>query len=267
VIEAQTAPPVAGDQYVQSLARGLSVIRAFDADHPVMTLTEVARRTDLTRATSRRFLHTLVELGYVRTDGKVFSLTPSVLQLGYSYLSALSLPQLAEPHLQVLSALLGESTSAAVLDGGDISYVARVAARRIMSVGITVGTRFPAHATSMGRVLLASLPAAALEDYFAAHPVTPMTPKAVASEPELRAVLAGVREQGWCLLDQELEIGLMSMAAPVRDAGGHVVAAINVSLQAQGVNAQPDPAASLAQVREQLLRTAALISADVAAGK
>ncbi|WP_438502627.1 IclR family transcriptional regulator domain-containing protein [Arthrobacter livingstonensis] len=266
-MDAQTAPPVASDQYVQSLARGLSVIRAFDADHPAMTLTEVAQRTELSRATSRRFLHTLVELGYVRTDGRNFSLTPSVLQLGYSYLSALSLPQLAQPHLQALSALLGESTSAAVLDGGDISYVARVAARRIMSVGITVGTRFPAYATSMGRVLLAGLPAAGLDRYFAAHGITPMTPKAVGTEQELRKILDGVRDQGWCLLDQELEIGLMSMAAPVYGAGGDVAAAVNVSLQAQSVNARDDPGAFLATVREQLLRTAALVSADLAAGR
>lgn len=265
--EAQAVPPVASDQYVQSLARGLSVIRAFDADHPVMTLTEVAHRTKLTRATSRRFLHTLVELSYVRTDGKNFSLTPLVLQLGYSYLSALSLPQLAEPHLQALSARLGESTSAAVLDGGDISYVARVATRRIMSVGITVGTRFPAHATAMGRVLLAALPHTALDSYFAQHTVTPLTPNAVGTETDLRTVLAAVRDQGWCLLDQELEIGLMSIAAPVRNADGQVVAAINVSLQAQGVSSHENPPAFLAHVREQLLRTAALVSADIGAGK
>ena len=258
---------MASDQYVQSLARGLSVIRAFDADHPALTLTEVAQRTALTRATSRRFLHTLVELGYVRSDGKTFVLTPSVLHLGYAYLSALSLPQLAQPHLQGLSDHLGESTSAAVLDGGDISYVARVATRRIMSVGITVGTRFPAHATAMGRVLLAGLPAAELDQYFAVHTITPMTPKAVGTEPELRTLLAGVRGQGWCLLDEELELGLMSVAAPVRDAAGHVVAAVNVSLQAQSVRARPDPEGYLGTVREQLLHTAGHISEDVAAGK
>ena len=135
--------PAASDQYVQSLARGLAVIRAFDTDHPKMTLTEVAARTDLTRATARRFLYTLVELGYVRTDGKIFALTAKVLQLGYAYLSGLSLPQLAQPHLEELSLQLGESTSAAVLEGTDIAYIARVATRRIMTVGITVGTRFP----------------------------------------------------------------------------------------------------------------------------
>ena len=159
--------PAASDQYVQSLARGLAVIRAFDTDHPKMTLTEVAARTDLTRATARRFLYTLVELGYVRTDGKIFALTAKVLQLGYAYLSGLSLPQLAQPHLEELSLQLGESTSAAVLEGTDIAYIARVSTRRIMTVGITVGTRFPAYATSMGRVLLAALPPAQLQDYLA----------------------------------------------------------------------------------------------------
>ena len=156
--------PAASDQYVQSLARGLAVIRAFDTEHPKMTLTEVAARTELTRATARRFLHTLVELGYVRTDGKIFALTAKVLQLGYAYLSGLSLPQLAQPHLEELSLELGESTSAAVLEGTDIAYIARVSTRRIMTVGITVGTRFPAYATSMGRVLLAALPPAKLEE-------------------------------------------------------------------------------------------------------
>ena len=148
---------------MQSLARGLAVIRAFDTDHPNMTLTEVAARTDLTRATARRFLHTLVELGYVRTDGKTFALTAQVLQLGYAYLSGLSLPQLAQPHLEELSLKLGESTSAAVLDGTDIAYIARVSTRADHDVGITVGTRFPAYATSMGRVLLAGPPAGPAE--------------------------------------------------------------------------------------------------------
>ena len=168
--------PAASDQYVQSLARGLAVIRAFDTDHPKMTLTEVAARTDLTRATARRFLYTLVELGYVRTDGKIFALTAKVLQLGYAYLSGLSLPQLAQPHLEELSLQLGESTSAAVLEGTDIAYIARVATRRIMTVGITVGTRFPAYATSMGRVLLAALPPDQLQDYLARADIRPLTP-------------------------------------------------------------------------------------------
>ena len=258
--------PAASDQYVQSLARGLAVIRAFDTDHPKMTLTEVAARTDLTRATARRFLYTLVELGYVRTDGKIFALTAKVLQLGYAYLSGLSLPQLAQPHLEELSLQLGESTSAAVLEGTDIAYIARVATRRIMTVGITVGTRFPAYATSMGRVLLAGLPPAELNHYLAVAEIRPLTPKAIGTKEELVAELAAVRAQGWCLLDQELELGLMSVAAPVHD-GPKVVAAINVSLQAQSVAGQADPDAYLESVRKAAMATAELISADLLGGR
>ena len=257
--------PAASDQYVQSLARGLAVIRSFDSEHPLMTLTEVAARTGLTRATARRFLHTLVELGYVRTDGKAFALTAKVLQLGYAYLSGLSLPQIAQPHLEELSLKLGESTSAAVLDGTDIAYIARVATRRIMTVGITVGTRFPAYATSMGRVLLAALPPAQLKEYLATAELRPLTPRAISTREDLAVELDTVRAQGWCLLDQELELGLMSLAAPIHD-GPKVVAAINVSLQAQAVAAQPDPAAYLDSVREAAVATAKLISADLSAG-
>jgi IclR family transcriptional regulator, pca regulon regulatory protein len=260
----RTAPP-ASDQYVQSLARGLAVIRAFDSEHPVMTLTEVAARTGLTRATARRFLHTLVELHYVRTDGKTFELTAKVLQLGYAYLSGLSLPQLAQPHLEELSLKLGESTSAAVLDGTEIAYIARVTTRRIMNVGITVGTRFPAYATSMGRVLLAALPPDRLEAYLAAAEIKPLTQQALGTVPELVAVLDAVRAQGWCLLDQELELGLMSVAAPVYDGPTKVVAAVNVSLQAQSVAARPDPEAYLASVAQEIVATAKLISADLTA--
>ncbi|MET4097214.1 IclR family transcriptional regulator C-terminal domain-containing protein [Arthrobacter sp. UYCu712] len=258
--------PAASDQYVQSLARGLAVIRAFDTDHPKMTLSEVAARTDLTRATARRFLHTLVELGYVRTDGKIFALTAKVLQLGYAYLSGLSLPQLAKPHLEELSHQLGESTSAAVLDGTDIAYIARVATRRIMTVGITVGTRFPAYATSMGRVLLAALPPAELGRYLAAADIRPLTQQAIGTPEALLAELDAVRAQGWCLLNQELEVGLMSVAAPVHD-GPKVVAAINVSLQAQSVASQPDPEAYLVSVRKGAVATAELISADLSGGR
>jgi len=241
------------------------VIRAFNAQHPVMTLTEVAARTGLTRATARRFLHTLVELGYVRTDGKTFALTAMVLQLGYAYLSGLSLPQLAQPHLEELSLKLGQSTSAAVLDGTDIVYVARVTTRRIMTVGITVGTRFPAYATSMGRVLLAGLPQDRLDDYLAKVEIVPLTPKTISSKEQLLSILEEVREQGWCLLDQELELGLMSVAAPIMNTTGKVVAAANVSLQAQNVDSQPDPEAYLASVKEEILVTAQRISADISA--
>lgn len=222
----------ASDQYVQSLARGLAVIRAFDADNPVMTLSEVARRTGLTRATARRFLYTLLELGYVRTDGRTFELTALILQLGYSYLSGQSLPQLAQPVLEDLSHELQESTSVSILDGADIVYVARVSFRRIMTVGISVGSRFPAYATSMGRVLLAGLPEDRLEQYLRTAEFEQLTPHTKAAAPELTDELRRVREQGWSLVDQELELGLRSLAVPVRGANGAVTAALNVSMQA-----------------------------------
>ncbi|MEO7722416.1 MAG: IclR family transcriptional regulator C-terminal domain-containing protein [Pseudolysinimonas sp.] len=197
-------------QFVQSLARGLEVIRAFDGESPRLTLSEVAARTGLSRATARRFLLTLNELGYVASDGRDFRLTPRVLQLGFSYLSGLTLPELAQPHLEELSRRLNESTSASVLDGDAIVYVARVPTRRIMNAAITIGTRFPAEITSMGRVLLAAQPESQWPD-------------------ARRAVLERVRSQGWSLVDQELEVGLRSIAAPIHDANGAVIAAINVS--------------------------------------
>src|SRR3954463_15287934 len=151
--------------FVQSLERGLAVIRAFDAEHPELTLSDVARETGLTRAAARRFLLTLCDLGYVRSDGRQFSLTPRVLELGYAFLSSLSLTEVAEPHLERLVAEIHESSSVSVLDGDDIVYVARVPTSRIMRVSINVGTRFPAYATSMGRVLLAGLDEEAMGGY------------------------------------------------------------------------------------------------------
>jgi IclR family pca regulon transcriptional regulator len=226
--EPDSAPDPSG-QYVQSLARGLSVIRAFDGEHAEMTLSDLARRTGLTRATSRRFLLTLVELGYVKTDGRLFSLTARVLELGFSYLSALSLPEIAQPHLEQLAASIHESTSASVLDGTDIVYVARVPTRRIMSVRINIGTRFPAYATSMGRVLLAGLPEAELNEHLAGIDYSAITSHTVSSRAALEEELSRVREQGWAMLDQELEDGLRSIAAPIRHGTGVVLAAINVS--------------------------------------
>ena len=246
------------DEFVQSLARGLSVIAAFDADHPSMTLSEVAAQTSLSRAAARRFLHTLVELGYVHTDGRLFALTPQVLRLGTSYLSGLGLPAIAQPHLERLSAAVGESTSAAVLDGHDIVYVARAATRRIMSVGITVGTRFPAYATSMGRVLLASLDPGDLESYLSAVEMTPLTERTIGDASSLRDEIETVRQQGWCVVDQELEAGLRSIAVPV-NRGGQAVAAINVSTSV----ATSDGTSLTGQHLEPMLATAASIGADL----
>ncbi|GAB3520355.1 IclR family transcriptional regulator domain-containing protein [Arthrobacter monumenti] len=253
--------PFPSGQYVQSLARGLSVIRAFDSDSPEMTLSEVARKTGLTRATARRFLLTLVELGYVRTDGRLFVLTARVLELGYSYLSGLSLPEIAQPHLEQLSIDLHESTSASVLDGHEIVYVARVPTRRIMTVGINLGTRFPAYATSMGRVHLAALSPGQLDDYLAAAELKPLTSNTVHEPERLREVLGRVRRQGYALVDEELEAGLRSIAAPVRDRSGRVTAAINVSAQTSGVTVE----SIVSDYLPRLLKTVSAIEADLLA--
>lgn len=219
-------------EYVQSLERGLAVIKAFDAQHPSLTLSDVARSTGLTRAAARRFLLTLTELGYVRFDGKNFALRPRVLELGYSYLSALSLPEIARPHMEELVASVHESCSMSVLDGHEIVYVARVPTRRIMTVSINVGTRFPAYATSMGHVLLAGLADAELDAYLGQIELRRLTSHTITSATRLRAELGKVREQGWAVVDQELEDGLRSVAAPIRNRTGRVIAAVNVSSHA-----------------------------------
>jgi IclR family pca regulon transcriptional regulator len=244
---------------VQSLERGLAVIRAFDATHAELTLSEVAAATGVTRAAARRFLLTLAELGYVRSEGRYFSLTARVLELGYAYLSSLSLPEVAEPHLEALAAEVNESSSVSVLDGQDVVYVARVPTSRIMTVVISVGTRFPAYATSMGKVLLAGLPDDELEVYLAAVRLEPLASRTVTSVAALRGELARVRAQGWALVNQELEDGLRAVAAPIRDRTGKVVAAVNVSAHASRT--------SLEVMRRDLLppmlKTAARIEADL----
>jgi len=234
-----------GEHFVQSLERGLAVIRAFGADDPELTLSDVARRTGLTRAAARRFLLTLTDLGYVRTDGKQFALTPRVLDLGYAFLSSLTLPEVAEPHLERLAAELRESSSVSVLDGDDIVYVGRVPTSRIMRVAINVGTRFPAYATSMGRVLLAGLPEAERRTRLERAPRPARTAHTVTDVDALLALLDGVRRDGHALVHGELEEGLVSMAAPIVNRGGRVIAAINVSAQDQRM--PPD------QMRKRLL--------------
>ncbi|HEV7188229.1 MAG TPA: IclR family transcriptional regulator C-terminal domain-containing protein [Blastococcus sp.] len=257
--EALEEPPVRDTNFVQSLDRGLAVIRAFDAQHPRLQLSEVARATGLTRAAARRFLLTLVQLGYVRVDGREFSLRPRVLELGYSYLSGLTLPEVAQPHLEALVSRVEESSSMTVLDGDDVVYVARVHTKRIMAVVITVGTRFPAHATSMGRVLLAGLPPAELGAYLERADLVALTPRTTTDKGALRATLDRVRAAGYAMVDQELEEGLRSAAAPVRDRDGVVVAAVNLSVSASRT--------SLRQLEDdfvpQLLATAAQIEHDL----
>lgn len=257
----QTPAAETSTDFVQSLARGLSVITAFSGNRREMTLTEVAVQTGLTRATARRFLRTLEQLGYVRAAGKLFSLTPKVLGLGYSYLSSLSLPDVIAPHLQQLSAEVQESASAAILDGTDVVYIARSAGRKIMQVNITVGTRFPAYATSMGRVLLAAGPEAESAAVLAASPPRALTPYTKTSSAALAAELHQARLQGYALVEQELEVGLRSLAAPIRTPNGQVVAAINVSTSAGSPVAD-----TVEALLPALTRAAERIEADLALG-
>jgi IclR family transcriptional regulator, pca regulon regulatory protein len=234
--------------FVQSLERGLAVIRAFDADHRELTLSDVARASGLTRAAARRFLLTLVELGYVEfADGR-FSLRPRILELGYAYLSGMSFPEVAQPHMESLVAKVNESSSISVLDDLEIVYVVRVPTRRIMSITLAVGTRLPAYATSMGRVLLANLPEDELEKRLARIQTRSLTVRTVNDIDALRALLEAVRRQDYAAVDQELEEGLRSLAVPIREAGGAVVAALNVSVHASR--------ASMAVLRRDFLSSA-----------
>ena len=250
-----------GPEYLQSLARGLSVLSVFgEGGVGGLTLSEAASATGLPRATARRSLLTSVRQGYVETDGHRFRILPRVLELGYARLSQLTIGQLAQPHLERVAKTVHESASMAVLDGDDVRYVARAAAGRIMSVDIMIGTRFPAFATSMGRVLLADLPPTARERFLAATRISPLTRHTVTDPAELLRLLEGVAANGYALVDQELEEGLRSMAVPVRDPSGAAIAAVNVSMHAARTSAAEARAAVL-----PVLRAAAhAISADLA---
>ncbi|MEV5428525.1 IclR family transcriptional regulator C-terminal domain-containing protein [Streptomyces sp. NPDC052701] len=220
-----------GREFVESLARGLTVLTAFGEGRAELTLTEVAKATGLARATARRALVTYEHLGLVAPAGdRAFTLTPRVLSLGFPPLSRTTLAQIAQPHLAELAARVHESTSLAVLtpSGEEIQYTARAATSRVMSVNITVGTRLPAYATSLGRVLLADLPQ---PDRRLGTP-RPLTPNTVTDPSALTRVLAEVRDQGYALVDEELEEGLRSIAVPVRDRTGRVVAALNTAMHA-----------------------------------
>lgn len=216
-------------EFVQSLARGLAVIKAFDSEHPARTLSDVAKATGVSRATARRSLHTLVRLGYVRNDGTLFGLTPKVLELGHAYLGGLSLPQVAEPHLRDLMIDVRETASLSVLDGDHVVHVARVATTGVITVAINVGARFPAYATAMGRVLLAGKDDADFDAYLARVELQRLTDQTVADVDRLRAIVRAVRDSGFCISDQELNPGLRALAAPVRDRDGKVIAAANIA--------------------------------------
>lgn len=228
---------VKSKDYVNSLARGLTIIRAFDADSPEMTLSEVAEKTAMTRAGARRFLLTLTTLGYIAKDGRKFRLTPKVLALGYSYLSSLPLAELAQPFLDQVTRDTGESSSMAVLDKFDIAYITRSRAKRILMVGVQIGTRLPASTTSMGRILLNSLDPAALDHYLDELHIEKYTERTITDKLALRREIERAGRQGYYVLDQELEIGLRSLAVPVYGLGdGCIVAAINIATNSSTVS-------------------------------
>jgi IclR family pca regulon transcriptional regulator len=255
-----TDPPGRAGAFVQSLERGLLVIRALSSPEP-QALSEVARATGLSRAAARRFLLTLEQLGYVRQAGGRFALTPRVLELGYAYLSSLTLPEVAQPHLERLVTQVQESSSVSLLDGDDVVYVARVPTRRIMSVTISVGTRFPAYATSMGRVLLAGLPEDEVDARLSRTDLRKLTARTIIAAEALRDEIDRVRRQGYAIVDEELEAGLRSIAAPIHDSAGAVAAAVNLSVQASRTTVADMKRRLLPPLRD----TAAAIGRDLGA--
>jgi IclR family pca regulon transcriptional regulator len=224
--------PADGRDFVTALARGLSVIEAFDGQDAQMTLSDVARVAKLSRATVRRSLLTLQALGYVTASGRYFSLSPQVLTLARAYLSSSMLPRVAQPFLERVSETIAESCSLSILHGEGVIYVARSSRKRMASLHRDVGTHLPAHCTSMGRVLLATLSPAELDRFLRSAVLEAFTPHTITDPAALRPVLAQAARDGWCLVDQELEIDLRSLAVPVHNGGGRVVAALNVSTQA-----------------------------------
>lgn len=216
-------------EFVSSFAKGLAVIRAFGRETPEMTLSEVAQKTGMTRAAARRFLLTLEALGYACVEGKRFSLTPKVLELGFSYLSSMDVWDVAMPFMEQVTEEIRESCSASVLEGHDVVYVARVPTKRIMSVSLHLGARLPAFATSMGRVLLAALSDDAARAIIEASDRTAFTPSTITNVNALMKIVQETRAQGYALVNQELEEGLCSVAVPLVNSSGRVLAALNVS--------------------------------------
>jgi IclR family pca regulon transcriptional regulator len=222
--------------FVASLEKGLLVIEAFDANRSKLTLSDVAKITGITRAAARRYLLTLTRLNYAEFDGRYFSLSPRILRLGYAYLSSTSLSARVQPFLERISEETGESSSAAILDGDDIVYIARSATRRIMSIGLGVGSRLPAYCTSLGRAILAYQPEESIEAYLQRVRLEARTPKTVTDKDQFRTVLQDTRAQGYALVNEELEFGLRSIAVPVIQKTGQVTIALNLSAQAGRVS-------------------------------
>lgn len=214
------------------LAKGLAVVETFSADRPRQSISEVAAASGLDRATARRCLLTLAHHGYADYDGKFFTLTPRVLRLGTACLATMPLPQIVQPFLDELSERVGQSSSVSILDGGEIVYVARAAQKRVMSIALMPGSRLPAYCTSMGRVLLAALPEGEAARILGPGPLPRRTARSLTDPQAVLAELARVRAQGHALIDQEVEEGLCSVAVPIVNARGRVVAALNIGAPA-----------------------------------
>lgn len=221
---------ISNRDYVNSLARGLEVIRSFTRMRPKMTLSDIARATGMTRATVRRFVLTLVREGYAETDGKYFNLKPKVLELGFAALSSLTFIDVAQPIMARLAHKLEESVFAALLEGEDVVYVSSATPpKRFVNISVSVGSRTPAHAVSTGRVLLAALEDDELQEYLDQVTLEKLTDNTVTSKVKLRTLIEETGTKGWSIVDQELEVGLRSIAVPIRDKNGSVIAALNVA--------------------------------------
>ncbi|WP_414718704.1 IclR family transcriptional regulator domain-containing protein [Trinickia sp.] len=232
-------PPKSDPDFMTSLARGLAVIQAFSPQRRVLTISQISQRTGIPRAAVRRCLHTLGKLGFVcAEDGRNFSLRPRVLALGHAYLASTPLANAAQPVLRHISNALNESTSVAILDGDEIRYIARTFTSRIMTIDLHVGSRLPAYCTSMGRVLLSHVPGDELDAYLERVKLIQHTPRTIVSREGLREVLGSVRRSGYAITDQELEIGLRSIAVPIESPDGRVVAALNIGAQAARVSVE-----------------------------
>lgn len=245
--------------FIQSLERGLAVIQAFSSEYPTLTVSEASKITEFSRPSVRRILLTLESLGYLTSINGHFSLTARVLSLGYSYISSKNIWEMAHQHMKDLVDKTDESTSISVLDDTEIVYVARIHTKRIMKISLNVGSRLPAYATSMGQVLLAHLSPSELEDYFHKIELNSFTGETIIDKPQLMDRLQEIRDTGWVSVEQQLEVGLSSIAAPIRNAEGNVIAAINISAQTGRINKK---------TREEnfiplLLQTANQISMDL----
>ncbi len=254
------APPARSRDFVQSVDRAFAIIRTFGPQTPSQTVTQIATTTGLTRAAARRFLLTLSELGYVVSDGRNFALTPRVLELGYAYLSSLTLPEVAQRHVRRLVAEVEDSSELSILDGDEIVYVLKETGPAIMTADVNVGARMPAAATSMGRVLLAALPDDELDAYLARVRLERHLPTTVTDPARLREILVCIRAGGYALVEGELEEGLLAISVPVHDRSGRTIAALNISTHVARRTAQEAQQVLLPALR----RAAAAIEADLA---